>query len=975
MPTDQPRETDESSRAHVAGPELSEGQAADGAAGFREGPIPHGDAKSIILFSDGTGNSSGKLFKTNVWRLYEAVDMGPPSEGKQRQIAYYDDGVGTSAFKPLRLLQGIFGIGLRRNVLDIYRYACRNYDPYARPVEGSDIDEPGDHIYGFGFSRGAFTMRLAISLIGEQGLIPYKSEHDLQLKSAAAYHEFQRASSRRAIGYIGSKLRRLFGRAEGRADPAGSPAVPSLSRRARKVGYDPEKNHRPIIRFIGVWDTVAAYGGPFAELTRAIDNWIYPLSMPHYALNPEVRCARHALAIDEERDAFWPLLWDEVAERELVGAEVNGRPAPWLKKGRLQQVWFSGVHSDVGGGYPDESLSYVSLLWMIGEANNCRLRTIDSITERYRELANSYGTIHDSRGGLGSYYRYQPRRLSSFLAADKESQQVKETLSLRDPAVGSGNRKGLLDSVVVHESVVARIATGTDGYAPIVLPKCYHVIPPAGYNEAGAIKTTGGESAAADAAETRAEGRKEAGEDAPPLLPPYIRDWLTKEAMDAVGTAMEGPWDLVWVRRLLYFLTVLATVALLTMPWWMPSLLWLRDGFQYQLVHDGRTLLGNLIRIPGELLPNIFDRWTSTWAAHPFTSLGLILAIVVLVVASKRVEMSLRDKARAIWHAFVPRLPPETAGQPRKGAFRHSPSQLQKIRNSASYQRAVQKLKWVFLPNAVFAPIMIGVILLLFLGIGTQAALPWLESGDALCKRDWTRDADGKLVQPPHITRSQADFTTASLCNRVGGKEGASVQQGHRYRIIFEVTETWYDGNVETDPRGVTAGDVPFLAGYAGMPLRRVLNARYLQPLAAVRPVEDTYLVERIFGTVQVRRLDLQRDPENADRYVAEFEAPADGELLLFSNESMLLADLDFFHSAGNLVRNAGAACVTVEALPSRDSPRSANRATQPTPPASTETSTPPTGNCAVAEEKQKQKQSAARNPEALSVAKPAATR
>src|SRR5687767_15926426 len=91
--------------------------------------------KSIVLFSDGTGNSSAKLFKTNVWRLYEAVDLGPPAEGKRHQISYYDDGVGTSAFKPLALLGGAFGWGLKRNVLDIYRFACRNY-------------RAGDEIYG-----------------------------------------------------------------------------------------------------------------------------------------------------------------------------------------------------------------------------------------------------------------------------------------------------------------------------------------------------------------------------------------------------------------------------------------------------------------------------------------------------------------------------------------------------------------------------------------------------------------------------------------------------------------------------------------------------------------------------------------------------------------------------------------------------------------------------------------------------------
>ena len=72
------------------------------------------------------------------------------------------------------------------------------------------------------------------------------------------------------------------------------------------------------IEFVGVWDTVAAYGMPIAELTRGIDQWVWPLSMPDYKLSTKVKMARHALALDDERDTFHPLLWDEVAERQPV---------------------------------------------------------------------------------------------------------------------------------------------------------------------------------------------------------------------------------------------------------------------------------------------------------------------------------------------------------------------------------------------------------------------------------------------------------------------------------------------------------------------------------------------------------------------------------------------------------------------------------------------------------------------------------
>ena len=111
-------------------------------------------SKNIVLLSDGTGNSSSKLFKTNVWRLFQMLDLRNPG----RQIAYYDNGVGTSSFKPLAILGEVFGFGLKRNVIDIYSFCCRNY-------------KPGDRIYCFGFSRGAFTIRIVAGLIARQGLV------------------------------------------------------------------------------------------------------------------------------------------------------------------------------------------------------------------------------------------------------------------------------------------------------------------------------------------------------------------------------------------------------------------------------------------------------------------------------------------------------------------------------------------------------------------------------------------------------------------------------------------------------------------------------------------------------------------------------------------------------------------------------------------------------------------------------------
>ena len=136
--------------------------------------------KSIALFSDRTGNSSAKLFKTNVWRMYQALDVGDrQAEGLCRQIAYYDDGVGTSPFRPLAILGGVLGLGLKRNVLDLYKFLCRNH-------------EPGDRIYAFGFSRGAFTIRLLVGLVAHQGLLRGLSEEELDRQAPQAYRVYRR---------------------------------------------------------------------------------------------------------------------------------------------------------------------------------------------------------------------------------------------------------------------------------------------------------------------------------------------------------------------------------------------------------------------------------------------------------------------------------------------------------------------------------------------------------------------------------------------------------------------------------------------------------------------------------------------------------------------------------------------------------------------------------------------------------------
>src|SRR3954468_9593212 len=103
--------------------------------------------KRIIVLSDGTGNSAAKVWRTNVWRIFESLDLR-----KSDQVAVYDDGVGTSSFKPLALLGGAFGIGLKRNVLGLYKFLCRNYRSRADYEKaGAEPPHADDEIFLFGF--------------------------------------------------------------------------------------------------------------------------------------------------------------------------------------------------------------------------------------------------------------------------------------------------------------------------------------------------------------------------------------------------------------------------------------------------------------------------------------------------------------------------------------------------------------------------------------------------------------------------------------------------------------------------------------------------------------------------------------------------------------------------------------------------------------------------------------------------------
>lgn len=368
--------------------------------------------KNIVLLSDGTGNSAGKLHKTNVWRTYKAIKQqtinitnsdNATKRNGVKQIAFYDDGVGTSSIKSLRLLGGAFGFGLKLNVIELYTFLSHNY-------------QPGDQIYCFGFSRGAFTIRVLVALVASQGLAQGDNPTELRKNAKKNFTAYKRKTKSKPIRLMTKHLEKL-------KEIFRKPAKPSNLDNIQ-------------FQFVGVWDTVDAYGAPFDEL-KAINKFLF-LHFPDRILSESVTKACQALSIDDERQTFHPLLWNENDKDK----ETN----------RIEQVWFSGMHSNIGGGYPDDNLAYVPLVWMLLKAKGHGLEFDSNILKEYERKANDHGTMYNSRSGLGIFYRYAPRKIEEL----------------------ANNHK--VGTVKVHISVIERIKRNYTDYAPVALPTKYEVV-------------------------------------------------------------------------------------------------------------------------------------------------------------------------------------------------------------------------------------------------------------------------------------------------------------------------------------------------------------------------------------------------------------------------------------------------------------------------------------------------------------------
>ena len=375
--------------------------------------------RSIVICCDGTGNEIDDNH-SNVLKLYRTL------EKSEEQITYYDPGLGTLGAQSDwgRIKQNVekiaglaLGYGLDRNVLDAYRFLVTHY-------------EKGDAIYLFGFSRGAYTVRVLAGFINAMGLLN-PDQVNLAGYAFVTYKQLDESSDYTGVRLFERSLRPLH----------------------------------PPIAFLGLWDTVSSIIVPRS------DRFFIPSlrQLAFTANNPSVECVRHALAIDERRRMFRPFLW---AEGELYWGNPfkTGEPTPQ----DVKQVWFAGVHSDVGGGYREEQsgLAKLALNWMIEESPTALKYVTTTVKQVAKGIPRANSTIeyakpdplaeqHQSLTLGWQPLEYLPKRCRLSVWPERNASS--------GWYVPRGEARYIAPASVIHPSVRERVVGGV-AYSPENLP-------------------------------------------------------------------------------------------------------------------------------------------------------------------------------------------------------------------------------------------------------------------------------------------------------------------------------------------------------------------------------------------------------------------------------------------------------------------------------------------------------------------------
>lgn len=325
--------------------------------------------KRLALFLDGTWNDPGS--HTNVIDLRDLVCPGVVNGVEQ--LRYYDPGVGTDQHHGLlqrwkdKLIGGAFGEGLSKNVRDAYQFLVDHYDD-------------GDEIYLFGFSRGAYTARSIAGVIIRCGLLRRTTPAPLTVQQL--YDRYRRGKDAVALyDLIDQRL----------------PPGYSLTPEDREFA---SHSRRVDLHFVGVWDTVGALGIPWTEAPLIGRGNFY---FHDTNLSVLIKHAYHALAVDEHRGPFKPTLWTQYTPDPNHQTPPADRPTQGPGGHPVEQRWFIGAHSNVGGGYPGDALRQWPYAWLQSKSQEAGLQFTGAVqttgTEYRTRPVDSFAAF------MGGFYK------------------------------------------------------------------------------------------------------------------------------------------------------------------------------------------------------------------------------------------------------------------------------------------------------------------------------------------------------------------------------------------------------------------------------------------------------------------------------------------------------------------------------------------------------------------------------------------
>jgi uncharacterized protein (DUF2235 family) len=363
----------------------------------------HEPGRNLVVCCDGTNNQFGRE-NTNVVRLVQSLDRDP-----RRQLVFYDPGVGTLPLpgyvsgltRWMSEVAGLaFGAGLPDKVVRAYRFLM-------------DHQRPNDTVYFFGFSRGAYTIRVLAALLHMYGLLAQGSDNLLPYvmrRFRASRAELRRGDQAAAFWALTDEFRETFAR-----------ALPGANSR------------RLVVDFLGAWDTVSSVG------------WVWdPETYPFTQSNPSLVTVRHAIALDERR-AFY--------RQNRFKAAFKGQD--------LDERWFAGAHCDVGGGYKQDEggLWRVAFQWMVDEATAHGLlvdpQALARVLANPPPPARPWAECHHE----SLTAKWWPAEYFPKLRWNAEKRR-------RVPRMGLGRPRELFASDVLHESVWSRLRDATPAYQP-----------------------------------------------------------------------------------------------------------------------------------------------------------------------------------------------------------------------------------------------------------------------------------------------------------------------------------------------------------------------------------------------------------------------------------------------------------------------------------------------------------------------------